>query len=102
MTCSPVPLSFQTTGDHWMTEDELKFLHKDVDLHNRRKLSGGRGGGEGESKKQPYHLPARNIKSIFDIFICKKVGKLVSYSLYFIGDCCQDGTVREDEDILNR
>ena len=50
MTCSPVPLSFQTTGDHWMTEDELKFLHKDVDLHNRRKLSGGRGGGEGEGK----------------------------------------------------
>ena len=63
MNCSPVPLSFQTTGDNWMTEDELKFLQKDVDLHDRRKLSGGRGGGEGESKKQPYHLPARNIKS---------------------------------------
>ena len=50
VTCSPVPLSFQTTGDHWITEDELKFLHKDVDLHNRRKLSGGRGGG-GEKAK---------------------------------------------------
>ena len=24
-----------------MTEDELTFRHKDVDLHNRRKLSGG-------------------------------------------------------------
>ena len=26
----------------------------------------------------------------------------MSYILYFIGDCCQYETVREDEDIMNR
>ena len=70
MTCSPVPLSFQTTGDHWMTEDELKFLQKDVDLHNRRKLSGGRGGG-GRKQKTTLSPPGKKhkIKSLIFSFV---------------------------------
>ena len=72
MTCSPVPLSFQTTGDHWITEDELKFLHKDVDLHNRRKLSGGReGGGGGRKQKTTLSPPGKKhkIKSLMFSFV---------------------------------
>ena len=70
MTCYPVPLSFQTTGDHWMTEDELKFLHKDVDLHNRPKLSGGRGGG-GRKQKTTLSPPGKKhkIKSLIFSFV---------------------------------
>ena len=70
MTCSPVPLSFQTTGDHWMTEDELKFLHKDVELHNRSKLSGGRGGG-GRKQKTTLSPPGKKhkIKSLIFSFV---------------------------------
>ena len=70
MTCSPVPLSFQTTGDHWIKEDELKFLHKDVDPHNRRKLSGGRGGG-GRKQKTTLSPPGKKhkIKSLIFSFV---------------------------------
>ena len=71
MTCSPVPLSFQTIGDHWITEDELKFLHKDVDLNNRPKLSGGRGGGGGRKQKTTLSPPGKKhkIKSLMFSFV---------------------------------
>ena len=45
----------------FLHKDELKFLHKDVNLHNKTQTKWE--GGGGGSKKQPYHLPARNIKS---------------------------------------
>ena len=53
-----------------MTEDELKFLHKDVDLYNRRKLS-GRGGGRKQKTTLSPPGKKHEIKSSIFSFVKK-------------------------------